>query len=103
MDSPVRSDDDIRAVLQGIGPPGRPVTRAEIAAEFDSGDRSLEDLLEALVAEGTLETRSLDGAERVWWRPRADETDRAATVDAFRVDLVDTLRSLSTCRRPRRG
>lgn len=95
MNTPAHSADDILAALDDVGPPGAPVTKADIAAEFGDTDQWLEDGLERLVADGRLRSRSVGSDGRVWWRPPDTEGGQQADLDAFRVSLNDTLRSLS--------
>lgn len=55
--------------VESLGPPGTPVTTAEVAASFDCTDRTVYNKLDALVEDGTLETKKVGARGRVWWRP----------------------------------
>ena len=94
MESPDHQHDDVLDGLAGLGPPGRPATTADIAAAIDDDEAAVAQRLDALAEAGVVESMSV-GGERVWWRPRDPEGTLAAEVDAFRVELDDTLRPLS--------
>jgi PAS domain S-box-containing protein len=66
-------------MVERCGPPGTPLTTAEIAAEFDCAARPVAERLEALVDEGELETKELRPHGRVWWRPVSTPTPSART------------------------
>lgn len=91
MGAPVHSNEDVLAAITGLGPPGRPVTKSELAGAVDGPDDTVEEGLDALVESGVLETSVVDDDTRVWWRTR----DSDPTLDTFRADLADVLRPLT--------
>lgn len=59
----------VREVVESLGPPGTPVTTAEVAAAFDCTARTVYNKLDTLVEDGALETKKVGARGRVWWLP----------------------------------
>ncbi|WP_254532912.1 bacterio-opsin activator domain-containing protein [Natrinema gelatinilyticum] len=84
MSSSAPTPDAVRAELDGLGPPGTPVTTPEVAENFDCTNRTIYNRLESLVEDGIIETKKVGARGRVWWQPVSDddpvEHDSEATV-----------------------
>ncbi|WP_458209877.1 GAF domain-containing protein [Haladaptatus sp. NG-SE-30] len=84
MSSFAPSPDAVLAELDGLGPPGTPVTTPEVAEHFDCTNRTIYNRLETLVEDGVIETKKVGARGRVWWQPVGDdeptEHDSGATV-----------------------
>ncbi|WP_338739065.1 bacterio-opsin activator domain-containing protein [Haloplanus salilacus] len=82
----------VREVVESLGPPGTPVTTAEVAAEFDCTARTVYNKLDALVEDGAIETKKVGARGRVWWQPPSavgGSGDRGpATGSTARADRV---------------
>ncbi|KYH24170.1 bacterioopsin transcriptional activator [Halalkalicoccus paucihalophilus] len=75
------SAPSLSTILEGVdqlGPPGTPLTTAEVAAKFECTDRTIYNRLDTLVEIGVLETKQVGAQGRVWWRP-LNEYDSTAT------------------------
>ncbi|WP_433634306.1 bacterio-opsin activator domain-containing protein [Halomicrococcus sp. NG-SE-24] len=73
MSSTAPSPDAVLAELDGLGPPGTPVTTPEVAEQFDCTNRTIYNRLETLAEDAILETKKVGARGRVWWRPVDDE------------------------------
>ena len=60
----------------------RPLTAADVMDELDCSRRTAHNKLNALVEDGTLETRKIGSRGRVWWQPVPAGTDLATSDDA---------------------
>ncbi len=79
MPSAAPSLTAVRAVVEGFGPPGTPLTTSEVAAKFDCSNRAVSEHLETLVGERFLETKEVGTHGRVWWRPVDTPTSHRKT------------------------
>ena len=82
------SSPSTATVLDGIdslGPPGTPLTTHEIAAACDCAVDHLETTLEQFVSHSILDTKTIEGLHRVWWRPAGcSVTDLSPATDEER-------------------
>jgi signal transduction histidine kinase/PAS domain-containing protein len=69
--------------IDAVGPPGAPVTTAEVAAEFDCRERRVEEWLRTLEEDGVLGSKRVGTDGRVWWRQLLR---RRCTDDEWKVD-----------------
>ncbi|WP_458188631.1 bacterio-opsin activator domain-containing protein [Haladaptatus sp. NG-WS-4] len=79
MSSSTPSLTTVLEVFTTLDPPGTPLTTPEVTEEFDCADRTIYNKLDALVENGSLETKKVGARGRVWWRPPQDrehQTDR---------------------------
>jgi len=61
--------------VDSLGPPGTPVTMAEIGAAFDCAVERLDTSLDRLVSHRTLKVKQVGDHRRVWWRPAGRAVD----------------------------
>ena len=83
MTPPAPASDDVLEAVDGLGPPGTPVTTPEVAEAFDCTQRTIYNRLDSLVDDGVLETKKVGANSRVWWRPvGGDPTRREASYES---------------------
>lgn len=78
MNASTPSPSAVLEEVEQLGPPGTPLTTAEVATKFDCTDRTIYNRLDTLVDTGPLETKKVGARGRVWWRP-IDRHDSTAT------------------------
>lgn len=92
MPSTAPSAADVAAVVEELAPDGEPLTTPEVAAEFDCSDRTIYNRLDALAADGVVETKKVGAHARVWWRSVRDRTSNAsAEGHSFDGNLLDRI------------
>lgn len=69
MDSSQPPPEAIKQAFSELGPPGTPLTTAELATELGCSSRALVEQLQALVEDGELETKAVGEHVRIWWQP----------------------------------
>ncbi|WP_416838240.1 GAF domain-containing protein [Haloferax sp. DFSO52] len=84
--------DDVRAVFSDLPRPCTPVTATEIAAELDCTPHTAKQHLEQLTEWGALETKDVDSACRVWWRPAGDDefSEFVNAVEDYAIFTLDS-------------
>ncbi|EMA27477.1 PAS domain S-box protein [Halobiforma nitratireducens] len=68
--------ESLQEVLALFDAGGAPLTTTEVTEQVSCGRRSADERLERLVDHGWLETKTVGGSGRVWWRPAgADDSE----------------------------
>ncbi|WP_408960772.1 GAF domain-containing protein [Natrinema sp. 74] len=75
MSSSAPAPATVLEVFDALDSPGTPLTTPEVAEEFDCVNRTIYNKLDALVDEGSLETKKVGARGRVWWRPPGVRAD----------------------------
>ncbi|MFC3957709.1 bacterio-opsin activator domain-containing protein [Halovivax cerinus] len=85
MSSPVDEngvDAELCAMFSTVGT-GEPVTTTEIAARLDRDPQVVADRLESLATDSRVESKPLDGSDRIWWRSSIEsESDDRESFEA---------------------
>jgi len=78
--APSSVSDGLRETLDAFDgtAPGTPLTTTEVAEQLDVGRRSTYSRLERLAARDLVSTKKVGARGRVWWRPPAGSSGRAA-------------------------
>lgn len=63
--------ESLQEVLALFDAGGAPLTTTEVTEQVSCGHQSADERLERLVDHGWLETKTVGGSGRVWWRPAA--------------------------------
>ena len=77
------------AVLEVIElhPPGTPVTTSEVAEEFDCPQPAIQNQLNSLVDDGTLQMKRVGGNSQVWWRLVEPEQESSEVLPIERTSV----------------
>jgi PAS domain S-box-containing protein len=116
MSSSTPSPATVLEVFDALASPGTPLTTPEVAEEFDCTNRTIYNKLEALVDDGSIETKKVGARGRVWWQPPHDRagdgddpsvtpdetierpaTDRVLAEQTRLVELIASGASLEEC------
>ena len=81
--------DEVLAVFETRANPHEPLSTAEVADAMNGSHRTVYETLERLVADGALQSKTVEARAHVWWLPALPEpSTRSATAGASALELT---------------